>query len=82
MERSSKNEINPLSDLIPDNTFKVLENKGLLNKKSLRDHVIRKKFLELKQNDVTMIEAIETIRKEYPYLQFDTIRKIVYQIQK
>ncbi|MCL4549139.1 MAG: hypothetical protein M1495_11280 [Bacteroidetes bacterium] len=82
MESSSKNEINPLSDLIPDNTFKVLENKGLLNKKSLRDHVIRKKFLELKQNDVTMIEAIETIRKEYPYLQFDTIRKIVYQIQK
>ncbi|MEW5841790.1 MAG: hypothetical protein AB1775_00850 [Bacteroidota bacterium] len=82
MESSSKNEINPLSDLIPDNTFKVLENKGLLNKKSLRDHVIRKKFLELKQNDVTMVEAIETIRKEYPYLQFDTIRKIVYQIQK
>ena len=67
MESSSKNEINPLSDLIPDNTFKVLENIGLLNKKSLRDHVIRKKFLELKQNDVTMIEAIETIRKEYPY---------------
>ncbi len=82
MERSSKNEINPLSDLIPDNTFKVLENKGLLNKKSLRDHVIRKKFLELKQNNITMVEAIETIRKEYPYLQFDTIRKIVYQIQK
>lgn len=82
MERSSKNKINPLSDLIPDNTFKVLENKGLLNKKSLRDHVIRKKFLELKQNNITMVEAIETIRKEYPYLQFDTIRKIVYQIQK
>ena len=82
MESSGKNEINPLSDLIPDNTFKVLENKGLLNKKSLRDHVIRKKFLELKQNDVTVVEAIETIRKEYPYLQFDTIRKIVYQIQK
>ena len=81
MERSSKNEINPLSDLIPDNTFKVLENKGLLNKKSLRDHVIRKKFLELKQNNITMVEAIDTIRKEYPY-QFDTIRKIVYQIQK
>lgn len=82
MESSGKNEINPLSDLITDNTFKVLENHGLLNKKSLRDHVIRKKFLELKQNDVTVVEAIETLRKEYPYLQFDTIRKIVYQIQK
>lgn len=82
MENNNKNKINPLSDLIPDQTFDILNDQGLLNKKSLRDYQIRKTFLELKSNNITVVEAIETIRKDYPYLQYDTIRKIVYQIQK
>ena len=76
------NTSNPLSDLISNKTFKILADNGLLNKKSLRDHLIRKKFLELKQKRITVIEAIKMIQEDFPYLQFDTIRKIVYQIQK
>lgn len=81
MKRSNKKKINPLSDLIHDQIFELLNNHGLLNKKSLRDYLIRKKFLELKRNNTTVLEAIETIHKEYSHLQSDTIRKI-YQIQK
>ncbi len=74
--------INPLSDLISDEIFETLNSRGLINEKSVRDHLIRKKFIALKSNNITASLAIESIRQEYPYLQFDTIRKIVYQIQK
>lgn len=73
---------NPLSDLIPDEIYERLEDHGLINQKSLRDHLIRKKFIDLKLQNVSVAEAIDKIRQEYPYLQFDTIRKIVYHIQK
>jgi hypothetical protein len=73
---------NPLSDLIPDEIYDCLANHGLINQKSLRDHLIRKKFSNLKREKYSVIQAIETIRKDYPYLQYDTIRKIVYNIQK
>ena len=73
---------NPLSDLIPDEIYERLEDHGLINQKSLRDHLIRKKFVDLKKQNVSVADAIDTIRQDYPYLQFDTIRKIVYHIQK
>lgn len=82
MGRNNKKKMNPLSDLIPEQTFELLNSKGLFNKKSLRDHQIRKQFLELKRNNKTIIEAIEIIREDYPHLQSDTIRKIVHQILK
>ncbi len=73
---------NPLSDLIPDEIYETLNSRGLINEKSVRDHLIRKKFLDLKSRNINASQAIELIRQEYPYLQFDTIRKIVYQVQK
>jgi hypothetical protein len=73
---------NPLADLISDEIFDRLTNDGLINQKSLRDHLIRKRFVDLKRNNHSVIEAIDSIRKDYPYLQYDTIRKIVYNIQK
>jgi hypothetical protein len=76
------NNINPLSDLISDEIFETLNSRGLINEKSVRDHLIRKKFNALKAKNVSASQAIESIRQEYPYLQFDTIRKIVYQVQK
>ena len=72
---------NPLSELISDETFNLLNSKGLLNEKSLRDYKIRKKFKNLRQSNVTASDAIDLIRDEYPYLQFDTLRKIVYHIK-
>ncbi len=73
---------NPLSELITDDIYDLLESKGLINEKSVRDYQIRKKFKDLRTQRISASDAIDALREEYPYLQFDTIRKIVYQIQK
>lgn len=72
-------EKNPLSELIPDDIYSLLTSRGLIDEKSVRDYIIRKKFKTFRSNKVNASEAIERLREEYPYLQFDTIRKIVYQ---
>jgi hypothetical protein len=73
---------NPLSDLISDDIFDLLNTHGLIDEKSVRDYQIRKKFKQLRAGKISAGDAIDAIREEYPYLQFDTIRKIVYQISK
>lgn len=73
---------NPLNDLISDDIFDLLNSHGLIDEKSVRDYQIRKKFKQLRATKVSAGDAIDVIREEYPYLQFDTIRKIVYQINK
>ncbi|MHC1738833.1 MAG: hypothetical protein AB9882_12585 [Ignavibacteriaceae bacterium] len=73
---------NPLSDLISDDVYEILFTHGLIDEKSVRDYQIRKKFKQLRSNKISAGDAIDSIREEYPYLQFDTIRKIVYQIHK
>lgn len=69
---------NPLSELISDEIYSLLKSKNLINEKSLRDYQIKKKFKELRENKISASEAIEAIRADYPYLQFDSIRKIIY----
>ena len=71
---------NPLSELISDDIYELLSSQGLIDEKSVRDYKIRRKFKMLRSNKVSAGEAIDVIRDEYKYLQFDTIRKIVYQI--
>ena len=73
---------NPLSDLISDDIFELLDSHGLIDEKAVRDYQIRKKFKHLRASKISAGDAIDTIRQDYPYLQFDTIRKIVYQISK
>ena len=73
---------NPLSDLISDDIYDLLTAHGLIDEKSVRDYQIRKKFKQLRASKISAGDAIDSIREEYPYLQFDTIRKIVYQISK
>jgi len=80
--KEKKEIVNPLSDLISDEIFELLNSRGLINEKSLRDYQIRKRFKKLREDKISAAEAIDELRKEYPYLQFDTIRKIVYRIQK
>lgn len=70
---------NPLKDLISDDVFELLSSKGLINEKSVRDYQIRKKFKSLRAKKYSASDAIDQIRDEYPYLQFDSVRKIVYQ---
>ncbi len=73
---------NPLADLIPDEVYAVLKEHNLIDEKAVRDYQIRRKFKELRAKRISAGDAIDNIREEYPYLQFDTIRKIVYQINK
>ena len=73
---------NRLSDLISDDIYELLDSHGLIDEKAVRDYQIRKKFKQLRASKISAGEAIDTIREDYQYLQFDTIRKIVYQISK
>ena len=72
-------ENNPIQELINDDVFLTLSKHGLLDEKAIRDYIIRNKFHELRQKRISTGDAIDSLRGEYPYLQFDTIRKIVYQ---
>jgi len=82
MKLQSENVIidNPLSDLINDSTYTILYSKGLINEKSVRDYQIKRKFREMRNEKISATNAIDQLRELHPYLQFDTIRKIVYQI--
>jgi hypothetical protein len=73
---------NPLSDLISNEIYELLNSRGLINETSVRDRDIRKKFRLLRANKMSSGDAIDALREEYPYLQFDTIRKIVYNSPK
>lgn len=73
---------NPLSDLISDDIYELLDSHGVIDEKAVRDYQIRKKFKQLRATKISAGDAIDTIRENYQYLQFDTIRKIVYQISK
>jgi hypothetical protein len=77
-----RNSDNPLAELISDELYEMLESHDLLNEKSVRDFQIRRRFRTLRDEDVPAYDAIEQLREEYPYLQFDTIRKIVYKLNK
>jgi hypothetical protein len=70
---------NPIPELVNDEIYDMLSKRGLINEKSVRDYLIRKRFRNMRKSKVRASDAIDSLREEYPYLQFDTIRKIVYQ---
>lgn len=69
---------NPLKTHISDSVFEFLVKNNLLNEKGVRDFKIRNKFSSLKQKHSTQ-NSIEILQTDYPYLQYETIRKIIYQ---
>ncbi|MDX9925351.1 MAG: hypothetical protein RBS48_11360 [Ignavibacteriaceae bacterium] len=71
---------NPLSDLISDDIYSALKERDLINEKSVRNHIIRRKYQALRDTEISTTDAIYELQQQYPYLQFDTIRKIVYNI--
>jgi len=79
---NDENSRNPLNDLISDEIYSLLSERGLINEKSVRDYIIRNKFKAMRDNKMNVGDAIEALREEYPYLQFDSIRKIVYHKDK
>ena len=78
----NQNHENPLSELISDEVYQILNSRNLLNEKTLRDYQIKKKFKRLRMQRINASDAIEKIREDYPYLQFDSIRKIIYEGNK
>ena len=73
---------NPLSGLIPDDLYRQLQEQDVLSEKGVRDYRIRTEFREMREEEVPAYQAIEELRERHPYLQFDTIRKIVYGLRK
>ena len=73
---------NPLNGLVSENVYVLLEQHNLLNEKGVRDYQIRKQFQAMRRENVPAFEAIEELREQHPYLQFDTIRKIVYGLRR
>jgi hypothetical protein len=73
---------NPLSGLISDETYVLLLEHDLLSEKAIRDYQIRCEFRRMRKRGIPAYEAIEMLRDAHPYLQFDTIRKIVYRLGK
>jgi hypothetical protein len=70
---------NPLGELIDDETYAILQQYRLLDRKSLRDYQIRKSYREMREQ-MSAGQALEQLHSLHPYLEFDTIRKIVYQM--
>lgn len=70
---------NPIRDFVPDDTLSKLRAHRLLDEKQLRDYHIRQIFKVARDKKLSAADAIEFVQREYPYLQFDTIRKIVYK---
>lgn len=78
MNTQQVNFANPISDLISDEIYELLQSRNLINEKTLRDYQIKRKFKQLRNEKISASDAIEQIRQDYPYLQFDSIRKIIY----
>ena len=70
--------VNPLDDLISKETFDLLNEEGLLNKKKVREYQMITKFRQLKAKDITTQAALGMLMEEFPDLCFETIKKLIY----
>lgn len=69
---------NPLAGLISDDDYRRLTALQLLSPRGIRDYQMRTAFRKMRREKIPATAAIERLRHEHPYLQTDTIRKIVY----
>jgi hypothetical protein len=72
---------NPIRQILPDDLFRVLLEMNLINRKVLRDYEIKREYKTLRSEGFRSVEAIDMLLEKYPYLQFDTVRKIIYSIR-
>lgn len=73
---------NPLAGLVSDEVYKELVDQKVLDHKGVRDYLLRREYRALRRDNTPSGDAIEILREQYPYLQFDTIRKIVYGMRR
>ena len=72
---------NPIHQIISDELYSTLVELNLLNQKVLRDFQIKRAYQKLRDEGMRSADAIDAILEEYPYLQFVTIRKIIYSVK-
>ena len=72
---------NPIRQIVTDELYVKLIQLNLLNEKVIRDFLIKRRYLELRRNGFRSADAIESVLNDYPYLQFDTVRKIIYSVK-
>jgi hypothetical protein len=72
---------NPIRQIVPDDLFAVLVEMNLINEKVLRDFEIKRRYKSFRRQGLKATDAIEELLNLYPYLQFDTVRKIIYSIR-
>jgi hypothetical protein len=72
---------NPIRQILPDDLFSMLLELNLINRKVLRDFEIKRHYKSLRRSGIKSVDAIETLLSTYPYLQYDTVRKIIYSIR-
>ncbi|MCU7496873.1 MAG: hypothetical protein HF314_14830 [Ignavibacteria bacterium] len=82
MDAANQKLINPLADLISDEVYSLLSSHYLIDEVSVRDYLIRKKFKQMKEKNIRTNDAVESLMDEFPHLQFDTIKKIIYHPQR
>ena len=82
MDAANQKKINPLADLISDEVYSLLSTHYLIDEVSVRDYLIRKKFRQMKDSNIRTNDAVESLMDEFPHLQFDTIKKIIYHPQR
>ena len=68
---------NPLIEIITNKQYEKLLKLELISKTAERNYLIRKKYKKLKPKLRTEA-AIYVIMKDYEYLTFESLRKIVY----
>lgn len=72
---------NPIQQIIPDELFSTLLEMNLINLKALRDLEIKREYKMLRYQGLKSLDAICELTNRYPYLQYDTVRKIVYSVR-
>lgn len=71
---------NPICQIISDDLFYTLQKLNLLNEKVIRDFQIKRSYQAYRRQGHRSADSIDMILEEYPYLQFDTVRKIIYSV--
>lgn len=71
---------NPICQIVSDDLFYTLQKLNLLNHKVIRDFQIKRAYQDYRDQGHRSADAIDMILNEYPYLQFDTVRKIIYSV--
>lgn len=72
---------NPIRQIVSDEIYSTLVELNLINQKVIRDFQIKRRYQDLRNEGLRSADAIDAILEEYAYLQFDTVRKIIYSVK-